>query len=353
MVFIFLFSLSNSYINTTAAPYVALYWTKVETLNTALTSILGGLVFASVLAATGKYGTQWNWRYVLVLTAIGANVIDAVVVYCTIYDVLCSQWFFLGVLLTTQLPLGINFVVGTSASSSSPKKAAKVKQLALAIRTAQTTKKKNTNKNNGFETPAATASKKTPRTDDLDGAPPSKKAKAKAPVPEKLVVPPKPRTLAEPLQSTTLRTVPRAPTPAELKKKALLARDSVDDSDLPPLVDVDETAGALVSPVVSPRRHGSSQLDVAALMRHMADENARSMRLILEASAAQSRVLAEDNLRAARAMANENTEQSQQLMLAIIDRLALLPTPAAAPAPVHEPLAPMHGGEAKLRHDRC
>ncbi|EQC26955.1 hypothetical protein SDRG_15286 [Saprolegnia diclina VS20] len=97
MVFIFLFSLSNSYINTTAAPYVALYWAKVETLNTALTSILGSLVFASVLAATGKYGTQWNWRYALVLMAVGANVIDAVAVYCPIYD----------------LPLGINFVVGT------------------------------------------------------------------------------------------------------------------------------------------------------------------------------------------------------------------------------------------------
>ncbi|EQC30224.1 hypothetical protein SDRG_12075 [Saprolegnia diclina VS20] len=113
MVFIFLFSLCNSYINTTAAPYVALYWAKVETLNAALTSILGSLIFASVLAATGKYGTQWNWRYVLVITAVGANVIDALVVYCTIYDVLRSQWFFLGVPLTTQLPLGINFVVGT------------------------------------------------------------------------------------------------------------------------------------------------------------------------------------------------------------------------------------------------
>ncbi|KDO19316.1 hypothetical protein SPRG_14708 [Saprolegnia parasitica CBS 223.65] len=113
MLFIFLFSLCTSHINTTAAPYVALYWAKVETLNAALTSILGGLLFAVVLAATGKYGTQWNWRYVLVTTAVLANVVDAIVVFCTIFDVLRSQWFFLGVPLTTQLPLGVNFVVGT------------------------------------------------------------------------------------------------------------------------------------------------------------------------------------------------------------------------------------------------
>ncbi|OQR84437.1 folate-Biopterin Transporter (FBT) family [Achlya hypogyna] len=113
MGFNFLFSLFTGYISTTAGPYVQLYWAGVENLNSALMSILGSVIFAAVLVATGKYGTHWNWRYVMVITTLAANAIDAVVVFCTVYNVLRDQWFFLGVPLTTQLPAGINFVVGT------------------------------------------------------------------------------------------------------------------------------------------------------------------------------------------------------------------------------------------------
>ncbi|KDO28923.1 hypothetical protein SPRG_05794 [Saprolegnia parasitica CBS 223.65] len=113
MIFNFMFSLFASYISTTAAPYVALHWAKVENLNASLTSILGNLIFATVLVVTGKYGTRWNWRYVLVATTISANAIDAVVQFCTIYDVVRNQWFYLGVPLTEQLPVGIGFVVST------------------------------------------------------------------------------------------------------------------------------------------------------------------------------------------------------------------------------------------------
>ncbi|OQR89320.1 folate-Biopterin Transporter (FBT) family [Achlya hypogyna] len=113
MVFNFMFSLFTSYISTTASPYVSLYWAKVDNLNSSLISIVANLIFAGVLVATGKYGTHWNWRYVLVITTLSANAIDSIVQFCTIYNVVRDQWFYLGVPLTEQLPVGICFVVGT------------------------------------------------------------------------------------------------------------------------------------------------------------------------------------------------------------------------------------------------
>ncbi|EQC31980.1 hypothetical protein SDRG_10180 [Saprolegnia diclina VS20] len=113
MLYIFFFAFFTSYISTTAAPYVALYWAKVENLNSSLMGILGSVLYAGIIAATGKYGTRWNWRYMLVLTTLTANAIDAVVAFCTIYNVVRNQWFFLGVPLTEQLPLAVNFVVGS------------------------------------------------------------------------------------------------------------------------------------------------------------------------------------------------------------------------------------------------
>ncbi|EQC39547.1 hypothetical protein SDRG_02983 [Saprolegnia diclina VS20] len=113
MIFNFMFSLFTSYISTTASSYVARYWAGVENLNSSLISIISNLIFAAVLIVTGKYGTHWNWRYVLIITTLATNVIDAIVQYCTIFDVIRNQWFYLGVPLSEQLPAGINFVVGT------------------------------------------------------------------------------------------------------------------------------------------------------------------------------------------------------------------------------------------------
>ncbi|KAH9197800.1 hypothetical protein AeNC1_000244 [Aphanomyces euteiches] len=111
MIYSFLSSLMGSFITTTAAPYVKYNWAKVESINNALTGVLGHLVLAVVLAATGRYGTHWNWRYVIVVTTLSGAAIDAVVQYLTIFDIVRNQWFYLGVPLTEQLPAGINWAV--------------------------------------------------------------------------------------------------------------------------------------------------------------------------------------------------------------------------------------------------
>ncbi|OQR86687.1 folate-Biopterin Transporter (FBT) family [Achlya hypogyna] len=113
LIFSFFFGLFTASIGTTAAPYVALYWAKVDTLNAALLQVLAHMIFAAVLAVMGTHGTQWNWRYVLVVTTIAANAIDAAVHFLTVYDIVRNQWFYLGVPLTEELPKAINFVVCT------------------------------------------------------------------------------------------------------------------------------------------------------------------------------------------------------------------------------------------------
>ncbi|RHY23486.1 hypothetical protein DYB32_010411 [Aphanomyces invadans] len=113
MLFNFFFNLFASGISSTAAPYVKLNWAKVENLGTQLTTIASNLIFAVVLAAMGKWGLEWNWRWVIVLTTLSMNVIDAAVQYMTIYDVVRNQWFYLGVPVAEQLPYAMQFIVTT------------------------------------------------------------------------------------------------------------------------------------------------------------------------------------------------------------------------------------------------
>ncbi|KDO24687.1 hypothetical protein SPRG_10221 [Saprolegnia parasitica CBS 223.65] len=113
MLFSFLFNLLNAGVTSTAAPYVMYEWAKVENVNNQLTGILGNIIFAGVLGFMGKYGTLWNWKLVLVATTLSANAIDAVVQFCTIYDVVRNQWFYIGVPLAENLPYAMQFIVTT------------------------------------------------------------------------------------------------------------------------------------------------------------------------------------------------------------------------------------------------
>ncbi|RHY92181.1 hypothetical protein DYB37_011394 [Aphanomyces astaci] len=113
MLFNFFFNLFASGISSTAAPYVKYHWAKVENLGTQLTTIASNLIFAVVLAAMGKWGLDWNWRWVIVLTTLSMNAIDATVQYMTIYDVVRNQWFYLGVPVAEQLPYAMQFIVTT------------------------------------------------------------------------------------------------------------------------------------------------------------------------------------------------------------------------------------------------
>ncbi|EQC27910.1 hypothetical protein SDRG_14331 [Saprolegnia diclina VS20] len=112
LLFNFLFGLFQS-ITSTAGDYIALYWAGVENLNQQIVGVVSQFLFAGVLTLTGTYGTHWNWRFVLVITILVTYAIDAVCQFCTIFDVVRNQWFYLGVPVLENIPTGINFVVGT------------------------------------------------------------------------------------------------------------------------------------------------------------------------------------------------------------------------------------------------
>ncbi|KDO20390.1 hypothetical protein SPRG_13772 [Saprolegnia parasitica CBS 223.65] len=112
LLFNFLFGLFQS-ITSTAGDYIAYYWAEVENLNQQIVGVVSQFLFAAVLTLTGTYGTHWNWRFVLVITILVTYAIDSVCQFCTIYDVVRNQWFYLGVPLIETVPSGINFVVGT------------------------------------------------------------------------------------------------------------------------------------------------------------------------------------------------------------------------------------------------
>ncbi|OQR90895.1 hypothetical protein THRCLA_22502 [Thraustotheca clavata] len=57
---------------------ISLYWAKVENLNSALMTILADFVSALVIYAAGRYGTNWNWKYVLAIAAISITIIASI-----------------------------------------------------------------------------------------------------------------------------------------------------------------------------------------------------------------------------------------------------------------------------------
>ncbi|KAF0708539.1 Aste57867_6312 [Aphanomyces stellatus] len=115
MLFNFFFNLTAFNCTTTAANYVQNEWAKVQNVNSSIMTAIGSLVFATILAVMGKWGTMWNWRVWLVATTLGTSAIDAIVQYLTIYDVVRDQWFYLGVPLVENVPQAVQFIITTFA----------------------------------------------------------------------------------------------------------------------------------------------------------------------------------------------------------------------------------------------
>jgi hypothetical protein len=89
------------------------HWAKATPLNDKIASIVGNAIFAVTLFATGKYGLQWNWRWMHAITLISATAIDVFVTFLTTWDVVRSQWFWLGPPIVEQLPQGVGFIIAT------------------------------------------------------------------------------------------------------------------------------------------------------------------------------------------------------------------------------------------------
>jgi len=99
----------------TATPInpISRLWAGVKPLNEGIFSVLGNTIFIITLFMVKKVGLHWSWRRTIAITTVAVVLLDSIVSFFTIYDVIRNEWFFLGVPLLQELPYAINFIVGT------------------------------------------------------------------------------------------------------------------------------------------------------------------------------------------------------------------------------------------------
>ncbi|KAL4158049.1 hypothetical protein PRNP1_003829 [Phytophthora ramorum] len=102
----------NSF-NIVSSSNIKLYWVHATPFNNSFMTIVGTVFYAITLALTGKYGLDWNWRTIIIVTMCGALSIDAFMTMFTVWDVVRNQWFWLGVPMIEYLPDGIRFMIAT------------------------------------------------------------------------------------------------------------------------------------------------------------------------------------------------------------------------------------------------
>ncbi|RLN45599.1 hypothetical protein BBJ28_00016382 [Nothophytophthora sp. Chile5] len=89
------------------------YWAQVTPRNEKLGNVLVLLVMALTLVWTGKYGLQWNWRVIVVVTTLIVVVLDATCMFLVTWNVVRDQFFWLALPILEQLPQGVGFIVST------------------------------------------------------------------------------------------------------------------------------------------------------------------------------------------------------------------------------------------------
>ncbi|KAG3142109.1 hypothetical protein PI126_g15202 [Phytophthora idaei] len=75
--------------------------------------IIGSGVTAITLALMGRYGLDWDWRHVIVLTTIAVVALDSVCTMLTTWDIVRNQWFWLGLPVVETIPSSVNFIVSS------------------------------------------------------------------------------------------------------------------------------------------------------------------------------------------------------------------------------------------------
>ena len=74
---------------------------------------VGHLLFVVGLSITRTYFLGTSWRWMLAVTQLVAMAFDAPFTFCTIFNVVRNQYFFLEDELVTAIPNSMNFIVGT------------------------------------------------------------------------------------------------------------------------------------------------------------------------------------------------------------------------------------------------
>ncbi|POM65113.1 Transmembrane protein [Phytophthora palmivora] len=102
-----------SYVSVTASTPLQSVWLTISPVNSSVATIISTLISMVTLLAVRQWGLNWNWRWMIVITQFAVVAVDCIPTFLTIWDVVRSQWFWLGVPLLEQVPTNIGFIVST------------------------------------------------------------------------------------------------------------------------------------------------------------------------------------------------------------------------------------------------
>ncbi|KAK1940621.1 putative folate-biopterin transporter 4 [Phytophthora citrophthora] len=102
-----------SYVSVTAATPLQSVWLTISPVNSSVASIISTIISMVSLLSVRQWGLNWNWRWMIVVSQLAVVFVDCFPTFLTIWDVVRTQWFWLGVPLLEQVPTNIGFIVST------------------------------------------------------------------------------------------------------------------------------------------------------------------------------------------------------------------------------------------------
>ncbi|KAJ8561843.1 hypothetical protein ON010_g7837 [Phytophthora cinnamomi] len=100
----------NSF-NIVSSSNIKLYWVHATPFNASIMTIVGTFVYAGTLAVMAQRGLHWNWHVAIAATVIFGVVTDGMMTTLVTWDVIRSQWFWLGVPVIGDVPHAMRFIV--------------------------------------------------------------------------------------------------------------------------------------------------------------------------------------------------------------------------------------------------
>ncbi|EGZ28290.1 hypothetical protein PHYSODRAFT_321958 [Phytophthora sojae] len=88
-------------------------WANVSPIAEKIGGLLSTSVYATSIWFAGNYGRNWDWRRTAAVTMISYVSLDAFCKLLTIWDIVRSPYFWLGIPILEQIPLGVIFIVSS------------------------------------------------------------------------------------------------------------------------------------------------------------------------------------------------------------------------------------------------
>ncbi|OWZ17099.1 Transmembrane protein [Phytophthora megakarya] len=97
--------------NIVSSSNIKLYWVHATPFNASIMAIVGTFTYAGTLAVMAQRGLHWNWHIAIAATVIFGVVTDSLMTMAVTWDIVRSQWLWLGVPVIGEVPHAVRFIV--------------------------------------------------------------------------------------------------------------------------------------------------------------------------------------------------------------------------------------------------